>query len=91
MSNREIAKNIIDSFPEYKLTYIIDVLNGLKMLLEDVVEEVEPDELDLAMIAEAERVNDGTTVTLDELLKKDGLTYADLQDWVWKIRSKVSW
>lgn len=69
MSNREIAKNIIDSLPEYKLTYIIDMLNGLKGLLEDVVEEVEPDEWDLAMIAEAERVNDGTTISIEELAK----------------------
>ena len=73
MSNREIAKNIIDSLPEYKLTYIIDVLNGLKGLLEDVVEEVEPDEWDLAMIAEAEKVNDGTTISLEELAKDLGL------------------
>ena len=80
MSNREIAKNIIDSLPEYKLKYIIDMLNSLKGLLEDDIEEVEPDEWDLAMIAEAEKINDGTTISFEEMLAKDGLTYADLQD-----------
>lgn len=80
MSNRELAIDIINQIPEYKLTYVIDMLNGLKGLLISDIEEVEPDEWDLEMIAEAEKVNDGTTVSLEELLAKDGLSYADLQD-----------
>ncbi len=80
MSNRELAIDIINQIPEYKLTYVIDMLNGLKGLLINDIEEVEPDEWDLKMIAEAQKVNDGTTVSLEELLAKDGLSYADLQD-----------
>ncbi len=68
MSNKELAINIINQIPEYKLTYVVDVLNGIKNMLIDV-EEVEPDEIDLAMIAEAEEVNDGTTITLEDLAK----------------------
>ena len=41
-------------------------------------EEVEPDEWDLAMIREAEKENDGSYITFEDLLKADGLTYADL-------------
>lgn len=80
MSDREMAIDIINQIPEYKLTYVVDVLNGIKNMLNNDIEEVEPDEWDLEMIARAERENDGTTVTLDDLLKKDGFTYADLQD-----------
>lgn len=77
MSNREIAINIINEIPEYKLNYVIDILKGIKNL---IVEEVEPDEWDLKMIAEAEAENDGTTYTLDEVLKECGLNYEDIQN-----------
>ena len=52
-----------------------DYFNGI-----DHIETAEPDEWDLAMIAEAEKENDGTTVTLEELMAKDGFLHADLQD-----------
>lgn len=70
MSNREIAINIINEIPEYKLSYVIDILKGIKNL---IVEEVEPDEWDLKMIAEAE--NDGTKYSLEEVLEECGLKY----------------
>ena len=41
---------------------------------------MEPDKWDLDMIDEAKKENDGETVTFEELLKREGLTYADLQD-----------
>lgn len=44
-------------------------MSNLKNLLVDEVEEVEPDGWDLAMIAKAEKENDGTTLTLEELAK----------------------
>lgn len=56
--------------------FVVDMLNSIKKLL---IEEVEPDEWDLEMIAQAEQENDGTKVSFDELLQKEGLTYADLQ------------
>lgn len=77
MSNRERVLQLIDDIPEYKLTYVIDMLNSIKSLL---VEEIEPDEWDLQMIADAKEINDGSTISFEELLKKDGLTYEDLQD-----------
>ncbi len=75
MSNREIAINIINEIPEYKLNYVIEILKGIKSL---IIDEAEPDELDLKMIAEAEKENDGTVYSLDEVLKECGLNYEDL-------------
>lgn len=77
MSNKERVMQLIEDVPDYKLTYVIDMLNSIKGLL---VEEVEPDEWDLQMIADAKRMNDGSTISFDEMLKKDGLTYEDLQN-----------
>ena len=76
MSNREYAHQLLDKIPESKMIYIVGILEGATI---PEIEEVEPDEWDLKMIEEAEMENDGETVTLDELLKKEGLTYADLQ------------
>ncbi|MCM1538390.1 MAG: hypothetical protein NC254_08335 [bacterium] len=42
------------------------------------IEEVEPDEWDLEMISNAAKNNDGSSVSFEERLKKEGLTYADL-------------
>lgn len=80
MSNKELAIDIINKIPEYKLPYVIEMLNGLKGLLDNDLTEVNPDEWDLKMISEAEKINDGTTMSFEELLEKDGLSYADLQD-----------
>jgi len=75
MSERENLKQIIDRLPEYKISYIANLILGIEKM---DIEEVEPDEWDLKMIAEAEAINDGTTVTLKELLEREGLTHADL-------------
>ena len=77
MSNRAYAHQLLDKVPESKIIYIVGILEGA-MIPE--TEEVEPDEWDLKMIEEAKKENDGETITFDELLKKEGLTYADLQD-----------
>ena len=77
MSNREYAHQLLDKVPESKIIYIVGILEGA-MIPE--TEEVEPDEWDLKMIEEAKKENDGETITFDEMLKKEGLTYADLQD-----------
>ena len=78
MSNRDKAISIINQIPEYKLVYIVNVLNDIKDMLSDDIEAVKPDEWDLDMIAQAERENDGSTVAFEDLLEKDGLSYADL-------------
>ncbi|MCD8106211.1 MAG: hypothetical protein LUF35_14740 [Lachnospiraceae bacterium] len=75
MSNKERAIRLIDEIPESKLVFVIDMLSSIKGLL---TEEVEPDEWDRQMIAEAKQENDGATVSFEELLMKDGLSYADL-------------
>lgn len=77
MNNRERAHQLLDKVPENKIIYIIGILEGATI---PEIEEIEPDEWDLKMIEEAKQENDGTTITFDELLKKEGLTYADLQD-----------
>ena len=77
MSDREKAIQYINEIPDNKLVFVVNMLENIKGML---VDEVEPDEWDLKMIAGAEKENDGVTISLDELLKKDGLTYADLQD-----------
>lgn len=77
MSNREKAISLIYQIPDHKLKYIVDMLTSINNLL---VDETPPDEWDLAMIAEAKRENDGPAISFEELLKKEGLTYADLQD-----------
>lgn len=43
-----------------------------------ILDEVEPDEEDLVMIAKAEQENDGTTVSFKELLEKDNIHLADI-------------
>jgi hypothetical protein len=53
----------------------------LKPLKADrVVEETEPDEWDLRMLAEYESQADKTTVSFEECLKSFGLTHEDLRD-----------
>lgn len=77
MSNKDRVMQLIEDVPDYKLTYVIDILNSIKGLL---VDEVKPDKWDLQMIEDARRINDGSTVSFDEMLAKDGFTYEDLQD-----------
>ncbi len=77
MSNKERVIQLIEDMPDNKLVFVIDMLESLKAY---AGEEIEPDDWDLKMIADAEIVNDGTTVSFEEMLKKDGLTYEDLQD-----------
>ena len=75
MSDRERLKQVIDQLPEYKLAYIANLILNIE---KTDIEEVDPDEWDLKMIEDAAANNDGSTVSLDELLEKEGLTYADL-------------
>ena len=57
MSEREKAIQLIKEIPDNKLVFVVDMLNSIKKLL---IEEVEPDEWDLEMIAQAEQENYGT-------------------------------
>ena len=72
MSNKEIAINIINQIPEYKMVYVVNMLNNIKNLITDT-DEVVPDEIDLQMINEAQEVNDDSFISLDELAKEINL------------------
>ena len=69
MSDRERAIDIINQIPEYKMIYVVEMLNGLKGLMDNITEEVEPDEWDLKMLEEAEKINDNSAISLNDLAK----------------------
>lgn len=75
MSNKERILQLIDNVSDNKLVYIVNILESLQAYAND---EVIPDEWDKEMMLRAEQINDGETVNFDELLKKDGFTYAEL-------------
>lgn len=70
MSERERIKQAIDRLPEYKLAYVANLILSIE---KTSIVEIEPDELDLKMITDAKRNNDGSTVSFEELLAKEGL------------------
>ena len=52
MSNQERIMQLIKGIPDYKLVFIVNILEDLKGY---AGEEIEPDEWDLQMISEAEK------------------------------------
>lgn len=64
MSNKDRIIQLIDDVPDNRLVFIIDMLESLKAY---AGEEIEPDEWDLQIIAQAERENNGETVSFDDL------------------------
>lgn len=64
MSNKERIIQLIENVPEHKLLFIVHMLEDLKGY---AGEEIEPDEWDLQMIADAEKINNGETMTLEEV------------------------
>ncbi len=77
MSNKEYAISLLEDMSESQIAFVIGYIQGLKV---HIIDEIEPDEWDLKMLAEAKKENDGETVSFDALLEKEGLTYADIQD-----------
>lgn len=71
MSNRERAIQLLESIPENKLIFVVDMLENLKAY---AGEEIEPDEWDLKMIAEAEANNDGQGIPIETLAAELGIT-----------------
>lgn len=71
MSNKERVIQLINDVPDNKLIFVIDMLESLKAY---AGEEIEPDEWDLQMIAQAKKENDGCTITLDELKQELGVS-----------------
>lgn len=71
MSNKERIIQLIEDMPDNKLVFVIDMLESLKAY---AGEEIEPDEWDLQMITEAQKVNDGNTMTIDEVATELGIS-----------------
>ena len=69
MSNKERILQLIDGVADNRLAFVVGLLESLKAY---AGEDVEPDQWDLQMLAEAEKENDGTTITLNELKKELG-------------------
>lgn len=70
MSDKEKVLQIINDIPESKMIFVVNVLNSIKGLL---VDEVEPDEWDLEMIAQAEKENNGQGVPIETLAAELGI------------------
>ena len=68
VSNKDIVINLTNGLPDTELASVVELLKSLHRAfnINDCVEEVEPDEWDLQMIAEAEKENNGTTIPLEE-------------------------
>ena len=64
MSNKERIMELIDGIPDRRLVFIVDILESLKAYAR---EEIPPDEWDLQMIQEAEKENDGKTISFEEI------------------------
>ncbi len=71
MSNKERALQLIESIPDNKLNFVIDMLENLKAY---AGEEVEPDDRDLEMIERAKKENDGQGVPIETLADELGIT-----------------
>ena len=64
MYNKERIMELIDGIPDRRLVFIVDMLESLKAYAR---EEIPPDECDLQMIQEAEKENDGKTISFEEI------------------------
>ena len=67
MSNKERIIQLIENVPEHKLFFIVNMLEDIKSY---AGESIEPDTWDLQMIAEAEKINNGETMTLEDVCKE---------------------
>ncbi|MFG6378270.1 MAG: hypothetical protein K1W19_08155 [Lachnospiraceae bacterium] len=75
MSERELAKQIIDQLPEYKITKILYLLKGMQ--IDDEIE----DELFCENLAERYLNDpDKETISFEDAIKEAGLTFDDLQN-----------
>ena len=70
MSNKERIMQLIEDVPEYKLVFIVNMLENLKSYAGELIE---PDEWDLQMITEAKKINDGETMTFEEVCQELGV------------------
>ena len=64
MSERERAQQLLDAVPDNKIAYVIGYIQGLTAEKYGI-EEIEPDEWDLEMIAKAKKENDNTKMSFE--------------------------
>ena len=67
MSHKERILQLVNDIPEYRLIFVVNLLESLRAY---AGEEIEPDAWDLQMLADAEKENDGTTVTMEQLMEE---------------------
>ena len=67
MSHKERILQLVNDIPEYRLIFVANLLESLKAY---AGEEIEPDKWDLQMLADAEKENDGTTITMEQLMEE---------------------
>ena len=72
MSDREKAIQLLESLPDNKIAYVIGYIQGLTAE-QNEIEEVEPDEWDLAMIEEAKKENGGHGIPIEDLAAELGI------------------
>ena len=72
MSDREKAIQLLESLPDNKIAYVIGYIQGLTVE-QNEIEEVDPDEWDLAMIEEAKKENDGHEIPIEDLAAELGI------------------
>ena len=66
MTNKERVLQLVNDIPECRLSFVVNLLESLKAY---AGEEIEPDEWGLQMLADAEKENDGTTLTMAQLME----------------------
>lgn len=71
MSNKERILQLVNDIPDYKLVFVIDMLENLKAY---AGETIEPDEWDIEMMNKAKQENDGNGIELGELAESLGIT-----------------
>jgi len=75
MSNKDIAKKIIDELPDYKIDKILYFLKGVQ-----VDDEIEDDLFCERMVSDYLNSDDHETIPFEQVLEEVGLTTDDLQN-----------
>jgi hypothetical protein len=73
---KQKAHKLIDTVPDEKMAQVVVILEGIKSIINDDL-----DEWDLQLIQEAQAaLKDGEFISFEEVLKEAGLSAKDLQD-----------
>lgn len=75
MSNKELAKKIIDELPDYKIDKILYFLKGIQ-----VDDEIEDDLFCERMVSDYLNDEEHETISFEQAIKEAGLTIDDLQN-----------